>query len=411
MRLIYLDPGLLSNLGHHANSCRTFTAELRRRGIEVHVFTHADLPLALQQELRATPLFRAYTYWVNDGDPMSGWLNAFSISARVTTEDIATIAARLGGIRPDDVVYLNSAQAAQLHGLSGWLATLTPANMPEAVLEFGVDPGLDVVSIAPGNIQVSLRDPREDARSVLYRFAACQMAPAVREHLHLTTFDVDASSAYQSLLGLPVSTMPVPREGHWNPARATAPAKPTVAFLGHQRGEKGYHLVPAIVREILRLRPHVRCLVHNGNITDLSEADRELERMASQDPERVILDLAAADRDEWQRRLDRSDLIVLPYYPPRFALSYSAVACEAIACGIPYVAPANTTMARQQRNFGCVDATFAEWTPSSIADAVANLVDRLPEALRAAANGAAAWQRTQGVRHTVDALLRLARVG
>jgi hypothetical protein len=410
MRLIYLDPGLTSNLGHHANSCRALTAEMRRRGIDVHVFAHAQLPPALQEELRATPLFRAYTYWVDDGDALSGWLNAFTIAARATTEDLATIAARLGGIGPEDVVYLNSAQAAQMHGLAGWLGSLPAYAMPRALLEFGVDPGLDVVSVAPGNIQVSLRDPRQDARGVLYRFAACQIAAPVRERLRLTTFDVDASSGYQSLLGLRVDTLPVPREGVWNPSRAAVPAIPTIAFLGHQRGEKGYHLVPDIIQDVLRARPKVHFLVHNGNLSDLTEIDRAIERLAQSDSTRITLDLIAVDQKQWQERLDRSDIIVLPYYPPRFALSYSAVACEAIACGIPYVAPSNTSMARQQRNFGCLESTFAEWTPSSIAAAICNLVDRFPEAARAATNGAAAWKRTQGVRHTVDAMLQLANL-
>ena len=75
MRFFYADPGMRSNLGHHANSCRAIVNELRCRGIEVDVFGFAGMDKALQKELAAVPHFRVFTYRRSDGDPISGWLN------------------------------------------------------------------------------------------------------------------------------------------------------------------------------------------------------------------------------------------------------------------------------------------------------------------------------------------------
>jgi hypothetical protein len=66
----------------------------------------ADILAALD----AKPLFRHWTYNLTDGDPISGWLNAFHDGAALTRADFA-------GLEPlsrDDVVYCASGQAAQV---------------------------------------------------------------------------------------------------------------------------------------------------------------------------------------------------------------------------------------------------------------------------------------------------------
>src|ERR1700757_3940177 len=120
MKCYFLDPGLIRNIGHHAEFCRRICQELSVRGIETHIFGHKDIEPSLRAELGVTPLFRVSTYWETDGDHISGWLNAFDINTVITGEDLA----QLPALTADDIVFVNSARPAQLAALAKWLPTL-----------------------------------------------------------------------------------------------------------------------------------------------------------------------------------------------------------------------------------------------------------------------------------------------
>ena len=151
MRVIYADPGLRDNLGHHANSCRAIVRELERRGINVVVLAFAGVIPELQEELHAIPLFRAYTYWQTDGDPISGWLNCFDcLDARHGRGSRAVAGHhagrhRLSQLRP----------AGAVHGAGQVVERPADGQRPHVVMEFGTDPGVDVAFGADGNPEKS----------------------------------------------------------------------------------------------------------------------------------------------------------------------------------------------------------------------------------------------------------------
>jgi hypothetical protein len=402
MRLFYCDPGLTGDQGHHANSCRAIVGECRRRGIEVRVLAFGELDAKLATETGAQRLFRVSTYFLNDGDPVCGWLGAFSTSLRATVEDLRWLEPHL---QADDVLYVNSGQAAQLMAWSTWMASCA---LPiHAVMELGVDPGLDLRRSQTG-VTAEVRDPREDTRAILYRFASNEMAAAVAPRLHLATFDPAASEAYQLLLRRPVVTLPNPRTRVTQP-RLRGHGQPiSVAFLGHQRGEKGYRLVPEILARLERRFPgdQVRFLVHNGEPQQMREVQNQIRQFAAACP-RCTLDERRADGALWAEIVDRSDLIVCPYFPRRFAFSYSALACDAVANGIPFIGPAGTTLERLGRDFG-TGAAFVEWTVDSIVRAIEGVLQQFDDYAKRAMVGADLWAQQQGPAHCLDAILRLA---
>jgi hypothetical protein len=71
--------------------------------------------------------------------------------------------------------------------------------------------------------------------------------------MFLFTFDPTIPDDYAELLILPIQTMPAIHaglRGSWLRER-DADGFITVAFLGHQRTEKGYHLTPEIAWQLL----------------------------------------------------------------------------------------------------------------------------------------------------------------
>jgi hypothetical protein len=401
LHITYADAGLASEIGHHANSCRFITAALRARGHDVTVAAYHGIQPDLAAELQAAPYFRINTYWGNDGDPVCGWLNAFFAGANAFAADLAG----LGPFKSRDLLYVNSILPAQLMGLRTFLLGLPEQERPHVVIELGTGPGLDLVQSAAGPRFVA-RDPRIDSRATLYRFAGLQIMGSSLRHLHICSFDRDSSNVYATLLGTEVKTLPVP---HFTQAvaRRRGTTRPIViGILGHQRGEKGYHLVPAIVEQLLATRTDIRFLIHNAQPDFMVEAQAAMRLLAGRD-NRIMLDERPAGPALWQELLGRSDLILCPYVPDQFRAAYSAIASEAIAHAIPLVVPAETTLARVLAEFGGPGTEFCDHTPAGIGIAVATALDRFDDIASRAVVAAERWGATMGADAMVNAMLAM----
>jgi hypothetical protein len=148
-------------------------------------------------------------------------------------------------------------------------------------------------------------------------------------------------------------------------------------------------------------------LCHNGNPDAMRETQEDLHAIAAKDL-RLIMDERLAGGAIWQGVLDACDLIILPYASPRFAISYSAVAVEAIANAIPLVVPSGTSMARLVQEFGGAGTTFDRAEPSSIIDATQRALDRFDQLAAGAYAGSELWEQIHGPANFLDALLALA---
>lgn len=206
MRFYYLDPGLNANVGHHADTCRAVTSELRRRGIDTLIAASVQLIPELNAEPGATPFFEFFTYTTSD-EPISGWLTTFLEGVTITSRDLA----RLPSTTADDVVFLNSAQPVQLMAIVTWLDSIPADRRPRIVVAFGTDAGVNIKKMGDAFTFESV-DPREDPRSVLYRYIGQNIPAEFRQHLILTTFDETASKAYAFITGYKTGVLPPPQQ-------------------------------------------------------------------------------------------------------------------------------------------------------------------------------------------------------
>ena len=402
----YIDSGLTSNLGHHSNAARRIAGEIRRRDIGCPIYGYIGMDDGLAKELSATPLFTVNTYASDPNNKISGWLNVFLESAAQFSKSLV-----MSFPASDTKLYVNSAGPAQLFGLINYLEFNTDAR---AVIEFGVDPGLEITQTEPGKLNLSVPDPRADARATFYHYCATKLSSSVLPRITMVTFDPDSSTAYQALMGRPVQTLPVPIAAYRPVRKRTALFKDNsicVSFLGHARGEKGVDIIPALLAELwgkLDHGKHLKVLVHTGGAPMSAEWKYNIKE-SSLSP---VLDERCADEQIWNELLGHSDIIVLPYWPARFATSYSAIACEAIANGIPLVVPSHTTMARVAREHGGaamevtkdVDGPDA-FSPELGAKGILSAVENFGELADRAVEGAKLWAERHGPARTVDAIL------
>jgi hypothetical protein len=202
MRFIYADPALVNDKGHFANECRVICREFQSRGISTIVLGSEQIDKNLQVELDAVPLFQINPYWMDDGDPICGWLNGLHTAAETMKTDLC----RLDCIAAEDVFYISCVSPAVLFALAQWVATLPEG--PHVIVDFVDDPGLEVeIKVGEGRLHLTIGDPRTNARPILYRFAAQRVPESVRARFHFVTYDRQASAAYSWLLDQSVATL------------------------------------------------------------------------------------------------------------------------------------------------------------------------------------------------------------
>jgi hypothetical protein len=395
MRVCYIDASLRSNIGHYANSCRHIVGEFRRRNADVDVYGNRALEPGLAEELGAIPLFRHGTY-----DTIVAY---FLVSVLQPVDYRMARSSFLCDLRavwrrgPYDLVFVNSVMPAELAAVGLWLNSFPAAAVPRVAMEFGAPTGDGIHDPYLGGWWQQF--PR------FYRQAAVILGRRRSDSLFLFTFDAAASAEYAKLLGRPVETMPAVHVGRQEPRRRVRRSdnRVTIAFLGHQRLEKGYHLIPAIIRQLRARAVPVTVLVHNGDPDEVT-VDRELRSMAADAPH-LVFEHRTADARYWQDLMDRSDLIVLPYDPTRYRASYSAVAVEAAGEGIPMVVPAATTMETLVNTVQGGGTVFAGWEASAVSDAIEKAVADFESLASRAMAGAVEWRRANGAARFADRLL------
>jgi len=429
LRFIYVDPGLTHNLGHHANSCRQIVKAAIKRGLSPVVLSHENIDLALAEELKALPLLRWGTYdrlrsfrlksvltrsgrldlsqsikWLRFVDnPSLGVLRrieSFERAVRTTADDLQRF-----NFSGRDVVYFNSAQVVQLAAILRYLVSLPAHSRPTFFVEFFLSPGVTVRLERKEILRIVDENVFLDPRAAFYRMVGAYWSRlGERLPIHCMTFDQYASQVFAELIGQTVSTFPLPRVSITDRRSRVGANPPTVGIIGHQRADKGYHLVPHIIQYVLTSRPTARFLVHNGAPQEMKEVQSQLRGMADRD-QRLEIDERVADDVIWRELLERCDLIVCPYEANRFRSSYSAVASEAAAEAVPAVVPADTSLSEMIAALNGGYTTFDSWDARAVAEATITAIDRL-DVLAENANAASArWPIQQGPDKMVEAIL------
>lgn len=390
-RACYIDAALLNNVGHHANACRHITGELRRREIEVDILANAAIESGLIEELGAHPIFRHNPY-----TRIAQWKSMnFRLAQASFLADISEAAEG----RQYDLVYINSVLPAQMAAMIQWGQTrYTATNMPPVVMEFGMPSGVGSADGPAGNWS-QFTDQ--------YRSAAAGLSGDYFKKFLFFTYDPAVSSDYSRIVGFEVDTLPTVFAGGENRLRTgDKQGRPVVGFLGHQRPDKGYHLIPDLLRLLLGKDVCARFLVHNGDTHETAIA-RELRDLATADA-RVRFDQHSVDKTYWNRLLDSTDIVVLPYERGRYAASHSGIAMEAVSCGLPIVSPNGTTMKSLAERYQNNSMGITDWTIEAIADAIVEAIQNFPRLARSAYEGADKWALENGATAFVSRLLAFA---
>lgn len=384
LRIGYFDASLCGNTGHQANACRHITRELRARGFSVDTYASIHVAMDLASELLAEPCFRLLPY---QHSRMFSRID-FSIQAMSFGQDLRLAWSR--GRYP--FLYFNSVLAPQFASIGKWLATFRPGTAPLVAIEFGAPSGAS----SEGWFKQF---------AAQYRTASLCFQALDRDRILLFTFDSAASSEYSAVLDLPVAVLP-PVHSARNSLRRRRKAtdgRITLGFLGQQREEKGFNLLPEVIGALRQANCDARILVHDGDATERATTGK-MREIAAIDP-LVEFVHRPADPALWQELMDRTDLMVLPYEPNRYRASYSAVAVEAISAGVPMVVPGGTTMETLASEYQGEATSFSAWDSEAVSQAILRALTTFDKLSGLAYSGALDWARKNGAKPFVDRLM------
>lgn len=404
-RLIIADPGLSHAGGHHLSYSRAVAEAAIACQIPAVILANRDFSAAGSMgAVRCLPILRARYQTTGQPSALRGILYGFASylprgSASIVAQgcrvvrrvvrrrfaepdtlgtELAAVLASLGGAR-QDLVLMHSASAANLHGLPGALGQDAIRSL--AIVLHRRPEEMDVADAAPQPVKTVLT-------SLIAHFG---------DRLHLFADTDQLAGIYQTLLSSPVATVPLPVMVL--PARQApvGAALPHLVFAGGARVEKGYDLLPSLVR---RLRGKMRLTVHSGRIDAMADPNiqrthHELVRMSG--PDLVLLE-RPLDPAEYMDLIASADLILLPYRADSYGPRSSGILAEARAMGIPAIVPRDTWMAEAA---GPCPGVLFDGAGDFVSVVERNL-RRLPELTAALREAAPSWRRA----HCPEAVLR-----
>jgi glycosyltransferase involved in cell wall biosynthesis len=238
-------------------------------------------------------------------------------------------------------------------------------------------------------------------------FASLNDLAPLKERLRFYSDTKQLCQQYEAISpGITVHLLPIP---HGLPEQVLSfrdHARVPVCFtyLGNARTEKGFHHLPDAVDQLhsSHLKTGRICFVIQANsnmsLEDLiiTEARRRLARYPRNHVELLLHSLAIP---EFQRRLGRADVILLPYLAERYRRRSSGILIQALVCGKPVVVPRNSWLADETPSAAAV--VFDG--PNDLSRAIADATDRVANLQSSAHQAASAWRSC----HNPERLLRV----
>lgn len=349
MKICLLDPGLLGTSGHHFDWAHKLVREAHLRGLQVtvvcHQRAHPQMAQWLEPYARVQALFSV--------DPYEG--AGFDVASTALAADLAGL--------PDADLWLVPTLTL---GLAGALAKMAKTPWIAACIH---------------------HDPAYTGASDVAHWCTALAELQVHGKTALGTTTSALAQAYTQLSGLPIDLWPLAHDGH----RALQPRRSlrTVGILGHQRAEKGLLLIPDLVQGLRGLGLNV--LLHD-TIGQL------------QDPGLPGVQTVHGFVLDFNELLRHCDLVITPNDSASYRLGGSGVVWEALASGIPVLAPRHTFSGQWALQTGgglCFDTV----TPSAIVQSVVQAQAVYAQLAAAAFTCSQNWPQEHGVARFLDRAL------
>lgn len=336
-RLIIVDQWLQSVEGHHSEYDLAVAQAACRLGLDVHILCNSRYRGPTQDRINFLPIFT-----ITRGEPYRYDLDhvfRFGATPQVWPfySDLNYGLSKLEA-NCEDHLFVHSIEFNEIEDLLRLAVTTKAGALPQMHILLRRD--LDEIRGDKSRLKAFISAVR----------TLSQISPPHPPVRFYTDTD-QLSSQYSSAIGIEFTTMPVPFRHDLLQAgnRVRSDSLIRLAYLGDARAEKGFNLLPGLVRscfanaDLSRARFTIQGNFNlPGGEIGICAARNQLETFPS---ELCLVSRDGLSEEEYYRVLAESDIILLPYDVSRYKARSSGVFYQAKAAGKLVVAPAGTQMA------------------------------------------------------------------
>ncbi len=315
--------------------------------------------------------------------------------------DLVDIASRLESpwpaieaekVRRGDIIYFCSPHPILIQSAGLWLSRLPPAKRPSIFFRFSgaelVDPRTGKANLSAVVYRVVGKDlgTRPGHECVFFLANGTRISQAVKRVCDRRTFLMPLPKHYGD-----VSTLPVP------------PETPTAYLHFNYRSGRLTEAASDLIRRVRSVHPSTRFLVKFAlGCICKGTIDRDI----ATDVELLPPEQSAED---YLSNFAKSSIVVLPYDKECGPAFNSGVLTEAASFGRPVVAPSESWMSQQFEEGNAAGAVYDDPTSGSIAAALIEAIQSLPQLSAAARKLAPHIAKTNSCYRALKLMLALAR--
>lgn len=367
MKILVMDPGLRTAGGHEHDWDTRIANHLAASGHDVGVYVHAQAqPAALrgfETTVAVKRLFSINPYLGGEYfDPICGDIQRQLVGA-------VTVARELKGVERADLWIWPTAFAYQLRGCA-----LTDT-----------DVAMSFCLHTPPEIELGLFEWTESGG--WWRVAAKSLQNANRHVAAIGSIEEECFSSFLPFIGeLGLRHFPMPFDGA--PSRRTQ--LKTVGILGAYRDDQGSSMVGSLIARCLR-----------AGLKILVQSERVVPPALKSHPDVTVTGYDGSFPD----KVERCDLVAAPYRAEKYSGGRgSGVIWQAIASGVPCVAPRYSTPGRTLAGIGSA-AYFSVPSAAGVFEAICEAQNNYSSLADAAFRGAVEYEQGNGLAKFVDAIV------
>jgi glycosyltransferase involved in cell wall biosynthesis len=406
LRLFVMHSQLVTAAGHPYTESLGWRRLCRERGIALDLFASLWVDAQVQADTGAQPLFgstpeefRRFMTPAEAGAPPLEEivpLQTFMVTSFETAKGCRKAWAAAAE-KPAAIIF-PWATAGVLNGVAEWLADVEAAERPALVFNivrpepsWRIDDARSLVTGDFSWFRFACRRLRSltRAESLVFMAVEPRLSQLVREVGEVDCRPGPLHKFYASEADLAALRL------------ADRPAGVSVGALGPgHTWEKGWRLLPDVIGRVCAARSDVSFFVQVWERTNADALAAALQATGA--PVRVSIHPGSLSTEDYFRRVLASDLILLPYDDPVYALMPSGIFADAVVCGTPVVAPAGTWISDRLDEGWGAGVTFSTPSAALIAEAALSAIESLGDLRAKAAGQGVAWREAHSLEAYLD---------
>lgn len=396
MILHIFDSLLINKVGHCFEYAKSIYDEWRSRGLPAKVYCNIKAEKDIVYYFNATPLFLKDIYYVFSKTPIRSIIN-FLITNFLFLKDLKKIAPTT--FSQTDIALFHTITHNQLLGLLIWYKGLPPKCRPVLVLLF-----------VYANIIYKGTKQHFTKSFFAYKLIFKLFSSFINKHkIILAVGNEILLEEYNKLFKKKMMVFPFPISDLSYPNNTNEQKSATViVYLGGARENKGYQLLPYLIRKVLHEHDNVQFVVQS-NLQGHSSSQRlvlDAKELLETFTQHVTIIDKPLSTEEYYNILSQADLVLLPYSPFAYYKNTSGIFAEAIAFGKPVIATKNTWMEKQIREYNNCGIS-CENTVEALLEAINLFLKNKIEYKNKAKEAAAKWKKIHNVKTYVDMLVNI----